>query len=192
MIIFAAIAGIAALFLVSQNAKGGNVPPEQKRLFGLPDVTPAEQGGTMKRDYDLFFAAAADEFGPPFTLLKAHAMMESSLNPRAFRDENPSKRTDRLGWASRGLMQTLFWPGSTRFEKYGFDSDRSPDDLFDPQTNIEVAAQLVRDNLNACGGNIRDAINMYNTGKKEAQYAAPNNYVDRVLTFYETLIKKEV
>lgn len=192
MIYLVGLLGAVALFFVSQNSNAGSVPLEEKRLFDLPDINPADQGGTMKRDYDIFFAASADEYGPPFALLKAHAMMESSLNPRAFRDENPSKRTDRLGWASRGLMQTLFWPGSIRFEKYGFDSDRSPDDLFDPQVNIDIAAQLVRDNLKACGGNIRDAINMYNTGKKEEQYAAPNNYVDRVLTYYETLIKREV
>lgn len=194
--IFYVLAGLIGGFFVVKSREnipqGGTMFMNKKRIFGLPDVEPQNQGGKMKRDFDLEFAAAADETGVPFALLKAHAMMESSLNPRAFRDENPSKRTDRLGWASRGLMQLLYWPGSTRFEKYGFSRERNPDDLYDPKTNTMIAAQLIRDNLNAVKGNLRDSVNMYNTGKTESQFQAPHDYVNRVIAFYETLIQRKV
>ena len=188
-----AIAGVAALivFLPRQNGEGG-FALGLKRLYDFPDIEISDQKGGYKKDFDLYFMTAADETGVPFALLKAHALMESSLNPRAFRDENPSKRTDRLGWASRGLMQLLFWPNSTRFKQYGFGPERNPDDLYDPMTNIRIGSQLIRDNLKACKGNLRDAINMYNTGKTEAQYKAPHEYVDRVLTFYGNILGRKV
>lgn len=193
-LVLAAIAGVA-VFLMPRNSESVSFEGDSSvndRLFNLPDVLPENQGGSYKRDFDVYFESAANEFGVPFALMKAHAIKESSLNPKAFRDENPSKRTDRIGWASRGLMQLLFWPKSTRFEKYGFPASSDPDDLYTPYTNIRIAAQLIRDNLNACGGNLRDAINMYNTGKKEAQYAAPGQYVDKVVGYYETMIKQKV
>ena len=191
MIIAAALLISISVFFLGTKGEGG-FSLTGKRLYDLPDTDASDQGGKYKTDFDLFFMAAADEFGVPFALLKAEALKESSLNPRAFRDENPSQRTDRAGWASRGLMQLLFWPKSTRFEKYGFSSSRSPDDLYDPYTNIRIAAQLIRDNLNACGGNLRDAINMYNTGKKESQYAAPGGYVNKVISYYEEIIQRKV
>lgn len=193
------IIGIGILaFLFTQNAKASveNLGESKvnKRLFGLPDIEPTEQGGTFKTDYDMAFESVADSTQVPFALLKAHAIMESSLNPRAFRDENPNERDDRQGWASRGLMQILWWPGSNRFKKYGYNDDDMEDGeaMFDPHVNIDIAAQLIAENLKACSGNVRDAINMYNTGKKEAQYEAPYNYVDKVMKNYSTLIGKEV
>lgn len=195
MLLYFGIFGVVGFFLLqaskSSGADGGR-GISMSRIFNLPDIEPGQQGGKYKRDYDLDFQAASDETGVPFALLKAHALMESSLNPRAFRDENPTKRTDRLGWASRGLMQLLFWPKSTRFQKYGFGPERNPDDLYEPSINASIAAKLIRDNLNACGGNLRDSINMYNTGKKEVQFQAPHDYVNRVLKFYETLIGGKV
>lgn len=158
---------------------------------GLKDVSPENQGGTYKKDYDQAFLAASKKRGVPFALLKAHAIAESSLNPKAFRDENPSGRTDRKGWASRGLMQILWWPGSERWKKYGHpDSDLGSDGdmMFDPYLNTDIAAALIKDNLKAVDGSLRDAINMYNTGKTEAQYRAPENYVDKVLGYYNKLI----
>lgn len=165
------------------------------RLYGLPDIFPEEQGGSYKRDFDVLFEKHADRTGVPFGLLKAHAIQESSLNPRAFRDENPSKRTDRLGWASRGLMQLLAWPGTTRWAQFGFTNtkdEKSLDLLYDPDINIQLAADLIRSNLKACGGNLRDAVNMYNAGVKESVRKAPDNYVDRVTGYYSTIIKRTV
>lgn len=165
------------------------------RLFSLPDIFPEEQGGSYKRDFDVIFEKHADRTGVPFGLLKAHAIRESSLNPRAFRDENPSKRQDRLGWASRGLMQLLAWPGTTRWAQFGFSktaTEKDLDALYDPDTNIKLAADLIKSNLNACAGNLRDAVNMYNAGVKESVRKAPDSYVDKVLGYYETIIKRTV
>jgi len=33
---------------------------------------------------------------------------------------------------------------------------------------------------------------MYNTGKTEAQYRAPNGYVDKVMGYYEKILKGSV
>ena len=189
------------IFIWGLNAKGETVKelePEsaapKKRLFDLPDIDPADAGGNFKKDYNFIYEAAADKYGVPFALLKSHAQIESSENEKAFRDENPQKNPKRIGWASRGLMQTLFWPGSDRFVKYGYTSDDLDDGerLFDPSVNVDVAAQLIRDNLNACKGNVRDAINMYNAGVKESVRQAPLNYVGKVLAKYETIIKRSV
>ena len=190
------IIGLAIIFY-SMNAKGAtNVSEVQsvdkKRNYDLDDIDPDSQGGTYKKDYDFIYEANADKYDVPFALLKAHSLQESSINPDAFLDENPQKDPKRVGWASRGLMQLLFWPGSTRFEKYGFSADRDPDDLYDPSTNVEIAAQLIADNLKSCKGSIRDAINMYNAGVKESVRQAPGNYVGKVLGYYSTLIKKEI
>lgn len=163
----------------------------EKRLFNLDDVEPENQGGGYKRDYDPYFEAAANEFGVPFALLKAHALAESTLNPAAFRDENPNNLPKRQGWASRGLMQILWWPGSQRFKKYGYsDEDLGFDGvrMFEPQVNVRIAAQLIRDNLNAVKGNVRDAINMYNTGVKESVRAAPLGYTDKVYNYYQKIL----
>ena len=185
---------LALLFSNQASAVSLGESKVKKRLFNLPDIEPENQGGSWSTDYDLFFEQTANDSGIPFALLKAHAIMESSLKPRAFRDENPSKRADRTGWASRGLMQILWWPGSERFKKYGYeDADlENGEAMFDPHVNIDIASQIIRANLETCDGNLRDAINMYNTGKKESQFKAPYDYVDRVMNNYKTLIKKEV
>lgn len=177
------------IFVAVKASAGESV---SRRLFNLDDVEPHDQGGKFNQDFDLFFLDAADQTGAPFALIKAHAIQESSLNPRAFMDENPKGLETREGWASRGLMQVLWWPGSDRFKKYGF-PDSSLDDgegLFDAHINTLIGAKIIAENLRSCNGNLRDAVNMYNTGKKEAQFKAPGNYVDRVLKNYNTLLKK--
>lgn len=191
-LIFAGIAGL--VFLFTQKASNGEETTVSERLYKLPDIEPENQGGSYKKDYDIYFETAADSNGVPFALLKAHAIAESSLNPNAFRDENPTKRADRQGWGSRGLMQILWWPNSERWKKYGYpDKDLGVDGIrmFEPYINIDIAAHLIADNLRACQGSVRDAINMYNTGKKEAQFQAPHNYVDKVLGYYKTISKQE-
>jgi soluble lytic murein transglycosylase-like protein len=179
--------GLGILFFVSQTSDAGSILDMSKRLFNLDDVTPEEQSGGYNTDYDVVFESAAEKHKVPFALMKAHAIQESSLNPSAFMDENPKSNPDRDGWASRGLMQVLWWPGSSRFVKYGYsDSDLGFDGvrLFEPELNIDIAAQIIRDNLKACGGNVRDAINMYNSGAKESVRPAPGNYTDKVYSNY--------
>lgn len=188
MPILAAILLGVGIFFMSRNASNAG------RLYGLLDVLPEEQGGSYKRDFDVIFEKYADKYGVPFALLKAHAIKESSLNPRAFRDENPTKRVDRQGWASRGLMQLLAWPGTTRWVQFGYPVANESDleKMYDPEINIDLAAQLIRSNLKACGGNLRDAINMYNAGVKESVRQAPGEYVNKVVSYYEKMIKRSV
>lgn len=195
---FLLIAGVAllAIFFAEQSQAKGKVATMglKKRMYGLDDISPEEQGGSFDRTYDDFFEEFADEYNVPFALLKAHAIQESSLNPNAFTDENPDGHADREGWASRGLMQVLWWPGSDRFAKYGHNDVSIQEDgsgLFDAHINIDIGAQIIRDNLTQVKGNLRDAINMYNTGKKESEFEAPKNYVDRVLKYYNQILGKE-
>ncbi|MEO8839786.1 MAG: transglycosylase SLT domain-containing protein [Herbaspirillum sp.] len=160
-------------------------------LYNLRDVSPDQQGGGYDETYDSYFLAAAKEFRVPFALIKAHAIQESSLNPNSFVNENPNSDPSRAGWASRGLCQILWWYGSNRLARYGYTDEQigiTGGILFDPQANTRIAAQIIATNLNACGGNLRDAINMYNTGKKESDYEAPNGYVDKVFNYYQEIL----
>lgn len=184
------IAIFSTVFLIPFELRRG--ASMKSRIFGLIDIEPENQGGSFRKDYDMIIETVADEENIPFALLKAHGVIESSLNPRAFTDENPTGRSDRQGWASRGLMQVLWWPNSDRFKSYGFpDVDLANGELlFDPYTNVHIAAKIIKRNLNACGGNLQDAINMYNTGKKYTEYRAPNNYTSKVLSTYKQLIKE--
>lgn len=159
-----------------------------------PDIDPAAQGGGFSTDYDIFFETAHETYGVPFALLKAHSIQESSLNPNAFLDENPQQKPERQGWASRGLMQILWWPGSERFKKYGHPDESLGVDgivMFQPDVNVDIAAQIIKDNI-ARAKTLRDAINMYNTGKTEAELEAPGNYVDKVLGYYSQIVNQEV
>lgn len=191
-ILWIGVAFIAAYFL--NNKTAGPADAGGGRLYDLPDVDPGSQSGNYKTDYDYAYTTAADDYGVPFALLKAHSLAESSQREKAFRDENPQGRADRKGWASRGLMQVLFWPGSTRFEKFGYTAKDLQDGekLYDPLINVDVAAQLIRENLKSTGGSVRDAINMYNTGVKESVRQAPYDYVNKVLNYYETIIDRKV
>ena len=180
---------VGFLFVSNRNEGDMILKSGRKMLYDLADIDPDDQSGGYKKDHDFAFEKASVKWQVPFALLKAHAIKESSLNPRAFMDENPTKRTDRIGWASRGLMQVLWWPGSNRFAKYGYPDSilAGGEKLFDPEVGCDIGAQIIRDNLKACGGNLRDAVNMYNTGKKEAAYPAPGEYVNKVLNYYNKI-----
>ena len=177
-------------------------PKTLVRAYGLKDIEPLAQKGGYKTEFDFWFDHFADKHDVPFALLKAHALMESSLKETAFRDENPSKRADREGWASRGLMQIL-WANDLkndlvpsgkklydRFKKYGFPGEKlgTGEIMFKPEVNIDIAAQLIKDNLKSVGGNLRDAVNMYNAGVKESVRKAPHDYVNRVLNYYNKIL----
>lgn len=164
------------------------------RKWSLKDVQPENQGGSYRREFDSIFWDVANAEDVPFALLKAHAIVESSLRPNAIRDENPTKNPRRIGWTSFGLMQLLWWPGTERFSQFGYPASSLGDGtiLYQPNVNIKIAARLIKANLQACNGNLRDAINMYNAGVKESVRPAPLNYVDKVIGHYETLIKGKV
>lgn len=113
----------------------------------------------------LFWLSAARYAGgtgldaPSFAaLLKAHAQAESAFNPAAFRQEPD-------GRASRGLMQIL----DTTARRLGYtgplgDDVRHLGGLYEPAIAIPIAAQLIRENLQASNGAVNTAIAAYNEG----------------------------
>lgn len=177
-----AMAGTGA----SENIFGSSTDEPISNDMGLPDCTPLEQQGSIKKDYDDAFMEGLRKHGVPFALLKAHAYRESSINPRAYRQEPNGK-------ASYGLMQVLWWKGSNRFADWGYSDDRIGDGslLYDPYVNVDIACYIILDNWNNYG-NLRDIVNAYNTGRKESIRPAPYDYVNKVLSTYSTLIGRTV
>jgi soluble lytic murein transglycosylase-like protein len=103
-------------------------------------------------DYDALIRAAAASFSIDPALLKAHVNRESAFDPNAYRSE------PTVGDASYGLAQvrykvakSLGYPGT-------------PDGLYDPGTNLYLAAKLIRQNLDYCGGDLATAVSAYNAG----------------------------
>ncbi len=152
---------------------------------GYPDVDPANQGGSYDETYDTFFYSNGQLYGVPFALMKAHAIRESSLKPGSFLPDNRG--------GSYGLMQLSWGPGNERFAAYGYDAATIGDGqlLYDNDVNTKIAAQLIRDNLKRFG-NLRDAINAYNTGVAYSTRVAPVHYTEDVLKYYSELVGREV
>ncbi len=53
------------------------------------------------------------------------------------------------------------------------------EDLLDDETNIDIAAKIYKWNVQACNGDIRCALSMYNTGKKDSSIGSI--YANKVL-----------
>lgn len=154
--------------------------------WGLSDVDASQQAGSFSKTYDESFEKASSITGVPFALIKAHAIRESSLNPKAYHFDNPKSG------ASYGLLQVEWIEGSNRLAIYGAqysaDSINDGSVLYDPDTSALLGAYIMRDNLNRSGFSLRDAINAYNTGVAESKRIAPANYVDDVLGYYYQLL----
>ncbi len=150
-----------------------------------PDIEPGSQGGDYDQTYDDSFYSAAMEFHVPFALIKAHAIRESSLKPNAFLADNRG--------GSYGLLQLSWGPGNERFAAYGYSSFLLDDGqmLYDPLVNSRIAAQLIKDNLKRFG-NVKDAINAYNTGVAYSKRAAPVHYTEDVLKYYSEIVGRTV
>ena len=165
----------------------GNPNTTNSNPWSLPDIDSTDQQGGFATTYDSSFEKASGLTGVPFALIKAHAIRESSLNPQAFHQDNSSE-------SSYGLMQVEWGTASSltnRLAKYGpYSADQLKDGsiLYDPDTSAYLGACIIRDNLNWLKGNLRDAINAYNTGTTEAKSEAPANYVDDVMKYYATII----
>jgi len=160
-------------------------PESVEHLDQLPDVSPENQGGNWTQAYDAAFMNACSLTGIPFALIKAQAIRESNLKPKAKADEGK-------GRYSYGLCQVMWWKGSNRLAFAGFPDDRLGDGaiLFEPETNALIGARFILDNWSRFG-NIRDTTNAYNTGVAESKRIAPNNYVNDVLNNYRKLVGLE-
>jgi soluble lytic murein transglycosylase-like protein len=178
--------GLLGVILMTQNNTNSNENSlSTSMLLNLPDVLSDNQGGSFKRDYDDYFSRYSSKYHVPFALLKAHAIRESSLNPSAF-------LADSRG-GSYGLMQLSWGPGNDRFKIYGWSADQIGDGqpLYNNAVNIAIGAQLIADNLKQFG-NVKDAINAYNTGVAFSTREAPANYTQDVIKYYETLIGRKL
>lgn len=94
----------------------------------------------------IYEGVAARE-GVPAYLLRAHAIIESSEDPYAYRDEGN-------GRASRGLMQILCPAPLPALEGNGWDGDEPVGgcgSLFDPVWNVTLGARVLRWNLTNYG-----------------------------------------
>jgi len=121
-------------------------------------------------------ANMAHEAGLDGALLFAVIKTESGWNPRAFRHEpafytryiadNPDLNAlwggaPRRISSSYGLGQLMY---TTALEN-GFSRNRPPEDLYDPKTNLELTIRLLTRLLRKYGGNVKDAVAAYNSGR---------------------------
>ena len=107
-------------------------------------------------------------YGVEPALILAVIEVESGGNPRAANPADPSY----------GLMQLLL---STARELAG-NANLSPDDLYDPNLNVDLGTRYLAHQLSRYGGDYAQAISAYNAGT-----ATPRNqtYVHRVLAALE-------
>ena len=128
------------------------------------------------RDYDKIISQAAAKFNLDVALIKAVIKAESNFNHKA---------VSRAG--AKGLMQLM--PQTA--------SSLKVDDVFHPENNIEGGARYLRYLLNLYKGNLTLALAAYNAGEgavAKYNYGVPpyretQNYVRRVLAFYESYSK---
>lgn len=111
--------------------------------------------------YDDVIATAAAHHGVAVVLIKAVIGQESAFDPNAYRAE------PQLNDASRGLMQLLL--GTAHGLGYTGDAQG----LYDPTTNVELGAKLLKQNLDR-GGSVDSALSAYNGGfRPQLGYGAP-------------------
>ena len=119
--------------------------------------------------YDTLFYNASVAYDVPFAWLKAIAGTESDWNPNAYRDE------PKIGDASYGLMQLLTKTA------YALGYRGEAEGLYDPETNINLGAALIAQNISRFGEDFDAVYSAYNSGsptkyKTSSEVAA---HVDR-------------
>lgn len=125
-----------------------------------------------ERAYDVMIARVARRHSLDPRLVKAIVHTESSYDPDAFRNE------PRIKDASRGLMQIL---GRTAHD-VGFEGPL--DNLFDPETNLEIGSRYLARQLKRYKGDTHSAVAAYNAGaaRRHSNQTFRNQpYVDKVM-----------
>lgn len=165
-------------------------PPEKTGLAALPDCAPEDQGGSYSRAYDDAFMLASQKTGIPFAWIKAQSLRENGKQNASAHTLEPGSGG---GTYSFGLMQIHWVPGKNRFAFTGFPDDNLGDgsQLYDPYTNAYIGARFLKDGWDRFG-NLRDAINQYNTGVAESKRVAPGNYVNDVIRYYSALTRTNI
>ena len=115
-------------------------------------------------DYAPLFSGAEQKYGLPPGTLSGVGYVESRYNPRAV---SPA--------GAQGLMQ--FMPATAR--GVGLSNP------FDPSASIDAAGNLLSQNMKATGGNLRNALMMYNAGTNPSRWHP--SYADSVLAHAQSL-----
>lgn len=151
-------------------------------IAGLFLLAPRKAMAETKSNLDEIFKRHANRYGLDWKLLKAIAMQESSLNSRAVNAADPSY----------GLMQILCTPSSNgvcanKFPAVSNWPPKSKLDLFDPDYNISVGAQILAWNIKTFG--MRKGVAVYNSWKArfETEPFSNQKYVDNVFSNYKRL-----
>lgn len=143
----------------------------------------AQAGDKGGGGLDDIFKKYGARYGVDWRLLKAHAVVESSLNPAAINPADPSY----------GVMQVLCKPGqngvcANRFDVQGW-AGMTRDRLLDPDVNVMIGAQIVAWNVRNFG--MPKAVAVFNRWDQRIAHPfgpfANQRYVDRVLTEYRRL-----
>lgn len=125
--------------------------------------------------YQSIVTEYADQHSLDENLIRAVIWKESSGHPNAKRWEG-----EEYGY-SRGFMGVLYGTAL----QMGFTGE--PDDLFDPDTNVDYGTAYLRWQLDRYGEDVRKALSAYNAGT----YTPTNKYyVDKVLEYYARLKAK--
>lgn len=115
---------------------------------------------TKEYEYDAFIKSTSEKYGLDYTKFRQQLYQESRFNPSAV-----SKR------GAIGIGQIM--PSTAK--SYGY-NDISK--LRDPYLNIDLAGQIMKDNLKYSKGNLYGAMAMYNGGTKAMKKYLEGNFED--------------
>lgn len=115
---------------------------------------------TKEYEYDAFIKSTSEKYGLDYTKFRQQLYQESRFNPNA---------VSRAG--AIGIGQIM--PSTAK--SYGYDDISK---LKDPYLNIDLAGQIMKDNLKYSKGNLYGALAMYNGGTKAMKKYLEGNFKD--------------
>lgn len=115
-------------------------------LIGLGAHIKDMGAATVKQDFDDLFKKWGLRHGVEWTLLKALAIVESSLNPNAVNPSDPSHGIMQI--FCDAVCQTC--PCRNKLNVAGWEN-ATPERLFDPDFNIMIGAQIIKWNIDTYG-----------------------------------------
>lgn len=115
---------------------------------------------TKEYEYDAFIKSTSEKYGLDYTKFRQQLYQESRFNPNA---------VSRAG--AIGIGQIM--PSTAK--SYGYDDISK---LKDPYLNIDLAGQIMKDNLKYSKGNLYGAMAMYNGGTKAMKKYLEGNFKD--------------